>query len=65
MKSKSQIKRIGVQQGLSLDEIVKTPEKPKKSRDKLLEMKDKYNMSDKDFRDFLFFASIYEMTKTK
>lgn len=35
MKSKSQIKRIGVQQGLSLDEIVKTLEKPEKSRDKL------------------------------
>lgn len=59
MTSKSEFKRIGIQKGLSLDDMIEIVEQPEYSWKKLTEYKEKYNINDKDFAKIIFHAEMY------
>lgn len=59
MKSKSQIKKISIQQEFLSNDMIKVVQEPENSWNKLLELKNKYNISDRDFEHMLFYAVLH------
>ncbi len=51
------------QRKLSTEDMIKIVQQPEYSWNKLIAIKDKYNISDKDFNDILFHVEMYYISQ--
>jgi hypothetical protein len=60
--TREEFKEDLIQAGFKVTDMIKTVQEPENSLDKLLEFKEKYNITNKDFRNMIYYMQMYLIT---